>query len=62
MQREVKALGQIRLYLACPVHPVQLPRYDERGVEIPFPRRTVYVKTEGGNPDAIGMAAAAGAD
>lgn len=37
-------------------------RFDERGVEIPFPRRTVYVKTEGGNPDAIGMAAAAGAD
>ncbi|HIG75587.1 MAG TPA: mechanosensitive ion channel family protein [Bacteroidetes bacterium] len=37
-------------------------RFDERGVEIPFPRRTVYVKTDGSNPDAVGMAAAAGAD
>ncbi len=29
-------------------------RFDERGVEIPFPRRTVYVKTEAGaaNPEA----------
>jgi hypothetical protein len=33
MQGEVKALGQIRLGLTCPVHPVQLPRHDERGVE-----------------------------
>ena len=32
-------------------------RFDERGVEIPFPRRTVYVKTEGDGP----AAAAAGA-
>ena len=33
-------------------------RFDERGVEIPFPRRTVYVKTDGGGDQA---AAAAGA-
>ncbi|MEL6616657.1 MAG: mechanosensitive ion channel family protein [Bacteroidota bacterium] len=32
-------------------------RFDERGVEIPFPRRTVYVKSEGTSPEA---AAAAG--
>ena len=34
-------------------------RFDERGIEIPFPRRTVYVRSEGG---ADGVAAAAGAD
>ncbi len=34
-------------------------RFDERGVEIPFPRRTVYVKAEGGvAPDAASDAAA----
>ena len=32
-------------------------RFDERGVEIPFPRRTVYVKTDGG--DAAEAAAGA---
>ncbi len=37
-------------------------RFDERGVEIPFPRRTVYVKTEGGKTDGdAGPLAAAGA-
>ena len=34
-------------------------RFDERGIEIPFPRRTVYVKTDGAAPAA--EAAAAGA-
>ncbi|WP_420453958.1 mechanosensitive ion channel family protein [Rubrivirga sp.] len=38
-------------------------RFDERGVEIPFPRRTVYVKSAGGAPgdDEASAAAAAGA-
>ena len=38
-------------------------RFDERGVEIPFPRRTVYVKTEGGaeGDDDAAQYAAAGA-
>lgn len=38
-------------------------RFDERGVEIPFPRRTVYVKTEGngGGDDDAAQFAAAGA-
>ena len=36
-------------------------RFDERGVEIPFPRRTVYVKSLGGSPDDIAEAGAAGA-
>jgi small conductance mechanosensitive channel len=35
-------------------------RFDERGVEIPFPRRTVYVKQAGGETPP-GVAAAAGA-
>ena len=35
-------------------------RFDEMGVEIPFPRRTVYVKTDGG-ADASAEAGAAGA-
>lgn len=43
-------------------------RFDERGIEIPFPRRTVYVKSmdapgtpaEGGTPDDV-LGAAAGA-
>ena len=34
-------------------------RFDEHGIEIPFPRRTVYVRSEGG---ADAEAAAAGAD
>ncbi len=40
-------------------------RFDERGVEIPFPRRTVYVKTEGTKPaddggdDVLGAAGGA---
>jgi small conductance mechanosensitive channel len=37
-------------------------RFDERGVEIPFPRRTVYVKTDDGAsvpPEASGAAGAA---
>ncbi len=41
-------------------------RFDERGIEIPFPRRTVYVKSlgdagaEGGDDDAeAGLAAGA---
>ena len=39
-------------------------RFDEHGIEIPFPRRTVYVRSEGGagSSDAAGEAAAAGAD
>ena len=37
-------------------------RFDERGIEIPFPRRTVYVKSDGGTAgDGAGGAAAAGA-
>ena len=38
-------------------------RFDERGIEIPFPRRTVYVRTEGGADDGAAPpeAAAAGA-
>lgn len=36
-------------------------RFDERGIEIPFPRRTVYVKTEAGGGDDDIEAAAAGA-
>ncbi len=36
-------------------------RFDERGVEIPFPRRTVYVKSAGGESDEASDAAAAGA-
>ena len=38
-------------------------RFDERGIEIPFPRRTVYVKSEGGGEadGAVEDAAAAGA-
>ncbi len=35
-------------------------RFDERGVEIPFPRRTVYVKSSGGDVSPDEAAAAAG--
>ena len=35
-------------------------RFDETGIEIPFPRRTVYVKSEAGGPAEI--AASGGAD
>lgn len=35
-------------------------RFDERGVEIPFPRRTVYVKSSGGDVPPDEAAAAAG--
>ena len=34
-------------------------RFDERGVEIPFPRRTVYVKSEGGGDPGDGVEGAA---
>ena len=33
-------------------------RFDEQNIEIPFPRRTVYVKTEGGPPSDAEAAAA----
>ena len=36
-------------------------RFDERGIEIPFPRRTVYVKSLGDGGDASDLEAAAGA-
>lgn len=36
-------------------------RLDEHGIEIPFPRRTVYVRNETGAPDADASAAAASA-
>ena len=37
-------------------------RFDERGIEIPFPRRTVYVKPLGDGAPADAASAAAGAD
>ncbi len=33
-------------------------RFDERGIEIPFPRRTIYVKSADGDADAEAAAAA----
>ena len=36
-------------------------RFDEMGIEIPFPRRTVYVRSEAGDAEAD-AAAAGGAD